>query len=98
MLTEMDVMDSFSADLRIPSLTHLSQLSYVLREIQLFSDAEEERRAMNLLEQAGFSDRSGAAGKLNIGIKKLLSMAEMCRQDSEGAGEALVGKLIEFAM
>jgi vesicle-fusing ATPase len=45
--------------------------------------------AMSLLRQAGF----GEEGKLNIGVKKLLSMTEMARQDPDPA-EKLVGSLI----
>lgn len=49
---------------------------------------------MQLLSQAGFAQE----GKLDIGVKKLLSMAEMCRQDGEGAADKLVSSLIEYGL
>ena len=91
MLTQMDAMDSFSSTLYIPAITTLPSLAFLLRDVALFSSANEEAHAMELLEQAGMGD-----GRLTIGVKKLLSLVEMCRQDREGAGEAIVGRLIEF--
>lgn len=49
---------------------------------------------MQLLSQAGFAQE----GKLSIGVKKLLSMTEMSRQDGESAGDKLVSSLIEYAL
>lgn len=91
MLTEMDVMDSFAADLRVPAVDSLPQLDFVLRDIDLFSSAEESADAIGLLHEAGF----GEANRINIGVKKLLSLAEMCRQDPESRGGTLVEKLLE---
>lgn len=76
MLTDMDVMDAFGADIRVPALDSLQQLNIVLRDVELFRNQQEEQRAMQLLAQAGFNNE----GRLNIGVKKLLSLAEMCRQ------------------
>lgn len=91
MLTEMDVMDSFAADLRVPAVDSLQALDFVLRDIDLFTSAEESREAITLLQEAGFCE----ANRINIGVKKLLSLAEMCRQDPESRGGTLVTKLLE---
>ena len=86
MLTEMDVMDAFGADIRVPAVDSLQQLNFVLRDVELFRNQQEEQRSMQLLAQAGFNDD----GKLNIGVKKLLSLAEMCRQGSSSPLGSLV--------
>ena len=48
---------------------------------------------MQMLQQAGFGGDSETGG-LNIGIKKLLSMIEMARQEPEAVGERLVTSLM----
>lgn len=94
MLTEMDVMDAFSADIRVPPISELAQIDYVLRDIALFRTPQEGQRAVQLLQQAGF----GQEGKVLIGIKKLLGMAEMCRQDPDSASDKLVASMIELGL
>jgi len=90
MLSDMEMTDAFDADIRVPPITDLNALESVLHEVELFSSDKEHEKAFNLLEQAGF----GQEGKLNVGVKKLLSMAEMARQDPDPA-EKLVGSLIQ---
>ncbi|KAK4699400.1 hypothetical protein P7C70_g6860, partial [Phenoliferia sp. Uapishka_3] len=92
MLTDMDVMDAFGADIRVPAIDTLQQLNYVLKDVELFRNQQEEQRTMQLLGQAGFNNE----GRLNIGVKKLLSLAEMCRQDPDGASDKLVSSLMEM--
>lgn len=84
-------MDSFAADLRVPAIDSLQQLDFVLRDIALFESKEESRHAIGLLQDAGFGEQD----RINIGVKKLLSLAEMCRQDPESRGGTLVSKLLE---
>lgn len=95
MLADMDALDAFAADIRVPALESLRQIDYVLRDVSLFPTQEDGQRAMQLLQQAGFGEQ-GRVGALNLGVKKLLSMAEMCRQDPDGAGEKLVSSLMEL--
>jgi len=90
MLTDMDLMDSFASDIRVPSVHSLPQLEKVLQDVELFPNANELQRAMHLLHQAGY----GEEGKLSLGIKKLLSMAEMCRQDPDD----VAGRLVQLVM
>ncbi len=88
----MELIDAFDADIRVPPITSLRSVDHVLREVELFSSDEDYRTTSRLLEQAGF----GVEGKLNVGVKKLLSMAEMARQDPDPA-EKLVGSLIQYS-
>lgn len=90
MLNDMEMTDAFDTQIRVPAISTLSAVNNVLREVGLFENEQEGRQCLSLLEQAGF----GAEGKLNIGVKKLLTMAEMARQDPDPV-EKLVGSLIQ---
>ncbi|GAA5841630.1 hypothetical protein JCM11251_004236 [Rhodosporidiobolus azoricus] len=90
MLTEMDAMDAFSTSLRVPAITTLSQLQRVLTDIALFRAPQELQRAMDLCRQAGLDQE----GNLQIGVKRLLSLVEMCRQDQDSALDKLVTELV----
>ncbi|KAI5455049.1 transport between ER and Golgi ATPase protein [Naganishia albida] len=89
MLDEMEMSESFDADIRVPAINDLHSVERIIREVELFQDEQGLQHAMGLLRQAGF----GNEGKLNIGVKKLLSMTEMARQDPDPA-EKLAGSLI----
>ncbi|KAF8338713.1 AAA-domain-containing protein [Cantharellus anzutake] len=90
MLTEMQMNDIFDAEIRVPPITSLRALDRVLDEVKLFPSRTERGRALALLEQAGF----GHEGRLNVGIKKLLSVIEMARQDPNDIAEKLCSALI----
>ncbi|KAL9931161.1 hypothetical protein V8E36_009979 [Tilletia maclaganii] len=81
MLTDMDVADAFLADIRIPSITSIASIEHVLRETQLFSSEEELARCVQYLQSTGLEE----SGRLQIGVKKLLSEIEMARLDSDPA-------------
>lgn len=89
MLDDMEMSESFDADIRVPAINDLQSVERIIRDVELFEDEQQLQHAMSLLRQAGFGDE----GKLNIGVKKLLSMTEMARQDPDPA-EKLVGSLI----
>ncbi|SGY69161.1 BQ5605_C004g02971 [Microbotryum silenes-dioicae] len=95
MLQEMDALDAFASELRVPALSTLRQIDYILRDVQLFPSKEEGQRAMQLLVQAGFGEDTKVEG-LSLGVKKLLGIAEMCRQEPEGRGDKLVQSLMEL--
>ncbi|GAA5993797.1 hypothetical protein JCM11641_006066, partial [Rhodosporidiobolus odoratus] len=90
MLTEMDAMDAFATTLRVPAITTLRQLHAVLADVQLFRSPQELQRAVELLRQAGLDGED----KLQIGVKRLLSLVEMCRQDQDSALDKLVTELV----
>ncbi|WFD33468.1 vesicle-fusing ATPase [Malassezia cuniculi] len=81
MLEDMGMVDAFAADVRVPAVSSLRSIEHVVREAQLFATAEEHARAMKLLEAAGL----GQPGRVQIGIKKLLSEIEMARLDDDPA-------------
>jgi vesicle-fusing ATPase len=74
LLSQMDMEDVFDAEIHVPNITELRSVSKVLEEIKLFSDTE-------LQKSMEFLHHMGLDGRLSIGIKKLLMICEMARQD-----------------
>ncbi|KAI7877416.1 AAA-domain-containing protein [Lichtheimia hyalospora FSU 10163] len=75
-LDQMDMADAFNSEIYVPTITSLEGIDIVLQQLELFTDAERQR-TMSLLQQAGMEQR------LAIGIKKLLMVIEMARQDAD---------------
>lgn len=98
MLTETQLSEVFDAELRVPPISSLRALEHVLREVDLFSNDNDRRRAITELQNAGFGSDDMGAGRLNIGIKKLLSVIEMARQEPEAVAERLTTALMGLGM
>ena len=94
MLTDMQMSEVFDAELRISPISTLQALSKVFEDVQLFSSPAEHRHALEQLQIAGF----GAEGKLNIGVKKVLSIVEMARQEPQDIAQRLVSALINYGL
>lgn len=83
--------------MRVPPISSLRALEHVVQEVELFPSEQERRRAIRMLAEAGFgSDRDGLSSRLQIGVKKLLSIIEMARQEPESISERLVGALLDL--
>ena len=83
--------------MRVPPISSMRALEHVVQEVELFPSEQEQRRAIRMLAEAGFSsDRDGLSSRLQIGVKKLLSIIEMARQEPESISERLVGALLEL--
>ena len=78
--------------MRVPPISNLKALEYVLRDVKLFPTGDERRQAVQMLGDAGFaaSSQDESMHGLHIGIKKLLSIIEMARQEPDKAAERLV--------
>ena len=77
----------------------MESLDIVLREVELFPDEEERRRAVAQIAEAGFGQESGKYGtRMDIGVKKLLSSVEMARQEPEFVAERLTSVLMGLKM
>ena len=94
MLEELG-LSSFDAELRVPPITELSALDHVLEAVELFHSSRDRRRAMDMLREAGLGTQDG---RLRIGIKKLLSVIEMARQEPEAVAERLTSALMGLGM
>jgi len=92
-LTDLGLSESFDSEIRVPPVSSLRSLEVVLNEVDLLKNPRDRQLAMQMLQQAGFGGDSETGG-LNIGIKKLLSMIEMARQEPEAVGERLVTSLM----
>ncbi|WVQ83903.1 hypothetical protein IAT38_006047 [Cryptococcus sp. DSM 104549] len=90
-LSDMDVLTTFDTDIPISPLTTLKHVDRCLREVQLFASPEDHQRALGMLQDARFGEEGRP--ELTVGVKKLLSMSEMARQDPDPAGK-LVASLI----
>ena len=94
MLTDVGLA-SFDAELRVPPITDLTALDQVLEAVELFHSARDRTRAVSMLRQAGMGTEEG---RLSIGIKRLLSVIEMARQEPEAVAERLTSALMGLGM
>lgn len=106
MLTDLGLA-SFDSELRVPPITRLSSLKHVLEAVELFPRRDELAKAVGMLQQAGFQDTedggmdlgvSEGRGTMMVGVKKLLSVVEMARQEPENVAERLVSALMGLGM
>ena len=95
-LFDLGFSENFDSELRVPPISSLRSLEYVLQEVQLFPSDQQRKRAIRMLEEAGFSSRDELDPKFQIGIKKLLSVIEMARQEPESVAERLRTALVEL--
>nr|CAG8448754.1 3914_t:CDS:10 [Entrophospora candida] len=72
-LQQMDMSDCFNSEIEVPNINDLNSIEIVLKELALFNNDEREQ-ALEILRQNHLI-------KINIGIKKLLMIIEMSRQD-----------------
>ena len=92
-LTDLGLSESFDSEIRVPPVSSLRGLEVILDEVDLIRNPRERQQTMQMLQQAGFGGDADANG-LNIGVKKLLSMIEMARQEPDAVGERLVTSLM----
>jgi vesicle-fusing ATPase len=99
-LTEVGLSEVFDSELRVPPIAHLRALDCVLRDVELFQSSGDRRNAIEMLAEAGFASErdSEASSRLHIGIKKLLSIIEMARQEPDNIAQRLVGALTGVGM
>ncbi len=84
----------------MPPISNLESLECVLREVDLFSSDGEMTEAIHMLEDAGFAltAKDEASSRHHIGIKKLLSVIEMARQEPDNVVSRLTGGLMGLGM
>ncbi|KAI9592145.1 P-loop containing nucleoside triphosphate hydrolase protein [Syncephalis fuscata] len=75
-LSNMNMMDTFDADIYVSNVKKLDEVETAITELGLFTD-EEAFLAMQLLSQ------NNVENNLDIGIKKLVTIAETARQDED---------------
>ena len=90
-LTDLGLSETFDSELNVPPITSLRALDCVIREVKLFNSSQEHKEAIRMLADAGFGDRENS--RLQIGVKKLLSMIEMARQEPDNVAQRLTGEI-----
>ena len=101
MLADTQLFEGFDSELYVPPISSLSSLSHVIQEVELFPRDEDRERVIRKLESVGYSrddDAPSSRLKLNIGVKKLLSVVEMARQEPEAVGDRLLTGLMGLGM
>lgn len=78
-LSDLELMDSFQAEIHVQAISQLSSLLRVVQEVKLFSSERDFARFQQLIQQGGL----GEEDKFVIGVKRLLNLIEMSRQDTE---------------
>jgi vesicle-fusing ATPase len=79
MLTDVELVESFDSAIRVSAITTLKALDHVVREAELFRSDRELQAFRDIMDRAGMAGE----GRLNVGVKKLLSLVEMARQDPD---------------
>ncbi|KAF8326418.1 vesicular-fusion protein SEC18 [Amanita rubescens] len=99
-LSDLGFSESFDSELRVPPITSLRALEYIVHEVELFEKREDRKAAIRMLNEAGFggSSMDGLSSKLQIGVKRLLTVIEMARQEPDNAGQRLVSSLMGLGM
>jgi vesicle-fusing ATPase len=82
----------------VPPISNIHSFEHVLREVELFNSAAGTRNAIAMLQEAGFGRDDGQSPVLNIGVKKLLSLIEMARQEPDAVAERLLSALLGLGM
>ncbi|KIM46470.1 hypothetical protein M413DRAFT_441563 [Hebeloma cylindrosporum] len=95
-LTDLGLSETFDQELRVPPISSLRAMEHVLQELELFPSDQHRKRAIRMLEDAGFAGRDDLSPKLQIGIKKLLSIVEMARQEPENVAERLTTAMMDL--
>ena len=94
-LIDTQLSDLFDAELRVPAISTLPALKHALQELELFSNASQLQQALLMLQKAGFGEGDEyEQTKHAVGIKKLLSIVEMARQEPDEIAERLVSSIM----
>jgi vesicle-fusing ATPase len=85
----MELLDCFQADIHVRAISHINALLHVVHEMKLFASQNDFERFQQQLHPAGFYEDD----KFVIGVKKLLSLIELARQDTNPGDRLLNGLL-----
>lgn len=97
---ETQLSEVFDAEIKIPPISSISALAYVLKEVQLYSNDSKREEAISRLREVGLANNDLGTGKIMIGVKKLLSIIETARllQKPEAMTNHLLSALLDSAM
>jgi vesicle-fusing ATPase len=84
-LSQLDLLNSFDAEIAVPNVANQKELQAVLGELGLFAHQDQGRVLAEIEQYTGTKE-------LNVGIKKVLMAAETARQDVNDT----VGRFVSF--
>jgi len=92
---ELELSDSFDAKLNVPSISTLHSMKLAIKELELFSNSGDLQRTISRLEDSGFGKGDEfERAKRSVGIKKLLTIVEMVRQEPDDLPNRLVSAIM----
>lgn len=94
LLTNIGLSGIFDYNIRVPPISTIRSLEYVISKVELFQSSRELRHAIHMLEQAGIGGDDEMSPAFQFGIKKVLSVIEMARQEPEQAAGRLTEGLL----
>lgn len=90
MLRQMEIMDIFDADISVLPIMSLAAIMSVVEAVDLYKPQDAGyQKIEKTLQQAGYVDED----RVNIGVKRLLSLIEMARQDMDDPAAKLLNSL-----
>lgn len=78
-LKQMDIMNSFDAEIPVPTVSKLEDLDRILKASETFEDSVR----INILQEI---ESITGSKEIKVGIKKILSFLETSSQDEDRAG------------
>ena len=102
-ITDLGLPEKFDDEIEVPPVSTLSGLETILREVELFHEEEGLRHAMKMMNDIGFGvDTTASKSRLErrtvIGVKRLLSLIEMARQEPMNVADRLQSALMGLEM
>ena len=86
-LKQMDFMNSFDAEIPVPTVPSLRELDEILKSVNVF-DSQTRKIVLQELESMN------PTGEVKVGIKRILSILETSMQDEDAPGR-FVSLLVE---
>jgi vesicle-fusing ATPase len=86
-LKQMDFMNSFDAEIPVPTVPSLRELEEILKSVNVF-DSQTRKIVLQELESMN------PTGEVKVGIKRILSILETSMQDEDAPGR-FVSLLVE---
>jgi vesicle-fusing ATPase len=86
-LKQMDFMNSFDAEIPVPTVPSLRELDEILKSVNVF-DSQTRKTVLQELESMN------PTGEVKVGIKRILSILETSMQDEDAPGR-FVSLLVE---
>lgn len=79
-LQQLDIFNSFDADIAVPNVNSQQELAHILQGSSAFSERDQQRAIGEIQEITG-------SAEVGVGIKKILSAIETAQGDQDAPGQ-----------